>query len=463
MPKQIEGIRVFSVPDLLRLPATAHSWIIEGLLRNGSQMLLAAPPKCGKSLIASEIALALAQPFAKREERWLFHAEPEKDSLQKEAFPGLRVLPPPDGRAPDVAERDGGRGWRVLVLSLEMREAEVADRIQMQLKRFGLPAKRLTEDDPDPKDLAFQLEHVFGLPGKKKGVEELKTDLDIVVSKAEKFGQQPKVEPGPDFAKLRKLIVELKPEIVIIDTLIQLHSLNENDNVLMKGLMRSLRRLIVAERTGEGGKRWEEPIAHIVLHHTRKESGQHYGPLTPEIMRGAGSVHGVADLVMLARKYGKPGQLEIHISSRSSFVPNFLLTRQDDTLTHKGAPMPKKEKGEHGAAERTKTAILNFLKAHPPEGDEPIRSKELMEHLEHENLQFSEQTVGKRIKNLLDDGLIKQTATIAMINKDGSERKKAKGKWTKCQYEVTEAASKSASLPKSRKAPRKKKKRAHTN
>ena len=46
---------------------------------------------------------------------------------------------------------------------------------------------------------------------------------------------------------LQELIMEVDPDLVIYDTLIQMHSVNENDNILMKEALRILRRLTVVK------------------------------------------------------------------------------------------------------------------------------------------------------------------------------------------------------------------------
>ena len=139
----------WSVPDLLRIPESSSAWIVNGLLKRGSQMLLAAPPKSGKSLLASELALSLSLPFKPNERRFLFDARPHPETK----FDGLEITRPPKGKC-----------WRVLFVSLEMREAEVSIRLRQQLRRFGLAAPRLAVDQNIPKKLVFPLTHVFGLP-----------------------------------------------------------------------------------------------------------------------------------------------------------------------------------------------------------------------------------------------------------------------------------------------------------
>jgi len=129
-----------------------------------------------------------------------------------------------------------------------------------------------------------------------------------------------------------QLIEQERPDVVIYDTLIQLHSINENDNVLMKRVMQQIRSITCWHHAAS------QPVdvAHIVVHHTRKESAGYREALSPELMRGAGSVHGAADIVVLARNKARNGAskiLEVHVSSRSSDVEDFELHRTAN-LTH---------------------------------------------------------------------------------------------------------------------------------
>lgn len=314
---QFSSPEIWSVPDLLGLPEGDNPWIIDGLLRRGNQMLLAGPPKSGKTLIAAEIALALSRPWMSGEERFLFGARRNEEI----DFPGFKIH----------AKGKGGQPWKVLFFSLEMREAEIASRLRCQLTaRVSVDSQVVSgESKPTPK---FQLHHIFGLPGNKSS-PELRQDLEVLETVATKAGHPPKVQMGPDAKAIQEIIQSQKPDVVIFDTLIQLHSVNENDNVLMKGVMRVLRRSAVINRR-DGSDQIADPVAHIVVHHTRKEGGHFKAPLSPEIMRGAGAVHGVADLVMLARPAYKKDTLEVHVSSRSSSIPNFFLSRDRNSLSH---------------------------------------------------------------------------------------------------------------------------------
>jgi hypothetical protein len=423
-----------SVPDLLRIPDSEGAWIVEGLLRRGSQMLLAAPPKSGKSLLASEIALALSIPFRKGEERYLFGAEPKSDTTP--AFPGLKICPSANGE-----------GWRVLFLSLEMREPEISVRLRKQLIRFGLAPPRPPKKVP--KKFNFPLIHVFGLPHPSAG--GVKQDLQIVTIRPGTTGATGITEDGDDFRPLQELIRDVNPDVVIYDTLIQMHGLNENDNILMKDVMRALRRLTVVDgKSGaEGGR--HVPVAHIVVHHTRKESNQFRSVLSPDSMRGAGAVHGVADLVMLARQDVRPETLEVHISSRSSSIPNFFLRRESATLTH---VLESRKKDERiSGPEMVRAVILHLLK------DAKLTSKRLKhEAIERavasvakksgKRLKDSKVTIQARFDELLDAGAVHIVKGYLVANADNEIRKGAKFKWDESWFQLGPQTKEPIRLPK---------------
>lgn len=398
----------WSIPDLLRLPATGYSWIIEGLLRPGNQVLLAGPPKGGKSLLASEIAISLTKPFAEGEERFLFQPKPPEES----GAPGLKILK----ISPPKPEKGQPRSsWKVLFISLEMRAPEIADRIQKQLSGLGVTAKKLAEEEPAPESLNIPLVHVFGLA--TADPETLVQDLRILTVTAADYGKPPVTEPGADHKKLHDLVNEVRPDVVIYDTLIQMHDVNENDNILMKKVMRSLREISTI-KTSTG----TEEIAHIVVHHTRKESGQFRAPLSPEIMRGAGSIHGTADLVMLARPDLRSGALEIHISSRSSSIPNFYLIRNPSTLTHQlDAPKAKKDEPLPKQKQRIVHRVIVELLTHEfGELGHATINQALAEDDEGGPLEFTvgKATIRDRITELIEQGTVEMDDPESAVNID---------------------------------------------
>ncbi len=307
----------WSVKQLLGLASEESSWIIGDILRKGSQVVLAAAPKCGKSRIASQLALTLSVPFTKGEKRRLFNALPTDDPKSS----GFEVTRPEAG------------AYRVLFFSLEMGQAEVTRRLRLQLEFFGIKAPKPENKEAIHELPNIQLTHVFGLEVESEDGSErtMISDLKIIEVENQTFNKAPEIKLSCHGRSLEEIIAQTDPDVVIYDTLIQLHDVNENDNMLMKAVLRMLRRITV-KRGPEGNGR-AIPIAHIVVHHTRKEGGARYGrSLSAEMVRGAGSVHGVADLVMTAQSVDASGRVEMNISSRSSSVPNFELRSNADSL-----------------------------------------------------------------------------------------------------------------------------------
>lgn len=396
-------------------------------------MLLAAPPKSGKSLLASEIALALSIPVKKGEERYLFGAEPESDTTPP--FPGLKICP-----------SASGEGWRVLFLSLEMREPEISVRLRKQLVRFGSAAPKLSTKIPEK--FNFPLIHVFGLPHPSAG--GVKQDLQIITIRGTS-GATGITEDGDDFRPLQELIKDVNPDVVIYDTLIQMHGLNENDNILMKDVMRALRRLTVVDGKGEAGSERHVSVAHIVVHHTRKESNQFRSALSPDSMRGAGAVHGVADLVMLARQDVRPETLEVHISSRSSSIPNFFLKRDSGTLTHTWEPRRKDER--ISGPDMVRTVLLDLLKGARAKSRQLEYSsvkKAIASKAEQagKKLKNSVETIQARFDELLDADLIHIVTGYQLANANNEIRKGAKFYWQDCWFQLGPQTKEPIGIPK---------------
>jgi hypothetical protein len=282
-------IEEYSIERLLRVGKAEDTCIVQNLLRKGDQMLLAGPPKTGKSYLASELALALSLPFsAEEKERTLWCA-----SVPKPATEPKHRIPPRFVINPKPEPRDklpGARGWNVLVFTLEMNVSEVARRLLHQAAKYVPGVKQLEKDEPlDGLLQEAELTHIFALPGKKG---EQVQDLSILDATVARFGSPPEFMPGQHSVGLKKAIQDHKPDVIIYDSLIQLHNLSENDNVQMKAVMRELRRISSYQKEGR-----TESVAHIILHHTRKPSAKEARDPSAAMMRGAGSIHAAADLV----------------------------------------------------------------------------------------------------------------------------------------------------------------------
>jgi hypothetical protein len=78
--------------------------------------------------------------------------------------------------------------------------------------------------------------------------------------------------------RLKELIAERRPAMVIVDPLAELHDADENDNNALRAIIAELRALAV-----------EFDIAAVVVHHTRKGIG---APGDPDTARGASAIIG---------------------------------------------------------------------------------------------------------------------------------------------------------------------------
>ena len=162
---------VRSLEQVLRAGDATDNYIVENLLRRGDQLVLAGPPKSGKSFLASELALAIARPFSEKEQSRLIWAG--KDSNPK-THP-FRINKKPDC---DVS------GFKVLFFSLEMAEGEVARRLCLQSKKLPPPLKRHPGKEELPAELSAQLsnirlDHVFYLLNENGEKEQDLSILDL--------------------------------------------------------------------------------------------------------------------------------------------------------------------------------------------------------------------------------------------------------------------------------------------
>jgi len=94
------------------------------------------------------------------------------------------------------------------------------------------------------------------------------------------------INDSKDFLQLRNIVIKETPRILILDPLVNFHSVDENDNAAMGQVMKRLRSLIN-----------EFDISVILVHHTRKP-GQKESE-TGISLRGASSIFGAADTVLL--------------------------------------------------------------------------------------------------------------------------------------------------------------------
>jgi len=223
--------------------ASQH-WLIEGLIREGDQVVLAGAPKSGKSFLAFQMALAVATGCNHRGLPWFL-------------FENFK-LP------------SSGDPHKVLFFSLEMGAGVMRSRL-VPWKGLALPQGLTSIEDIE------NLEFVFSIDGRST------LALDDEKSIA--------------YEAVRAVIEEAKPHLVIFDTFVRVHSLDENDNVSMAKLMDNLAALCVTpDATAPNKKR---KVAHVIIHHLRKPGMERWrNQSVIDAVRGAGSIIGAADLVL---------------------------------------------------------------------------------------------------------------------------------------------------------------------
>jgi hypothetical protein len=311
-------------------------WIVDDLIRPGDQVLIAGAPKSGKSLLALQLAtiVALGGEYPERGRTGVLFGSP----LAASKTDDQEKWKPPQVKKPR----------KVLYLSLEMGERSVGARLRKQLKGLGFKLPD-GEGTALPEELsALPLFHVFSLPANEDNADP-RRGLRLVVTKPKGRGEQPTLEYGPDFEDLKRLISTIAPDLVILDTLIQTHQLNENSNIEMKAVMQAIRAACVRpslasvpadERNARDPKKGrknkstgaaEEKVAHVIVHHMRKDFGQSYGGGGVESMRGAGSIHSEADLV-LAMKMSRKGLAEVTGSARDVKFDDIIVRMNQNTL-----------------------------------------------------------------------------------------------------------------------------------
>lgn len=117
------------------------------------------------------------------------------------------------------------------------------------------------------------------------------------------------VNSTSDCTVVEELIGSIEPDLIIWDVLARMHTADENSNIAMLQVMQNVRRL-------------SKGVAHIVVHHARKEK---FGNGGAKSIRGASSIHGEADGVMsLALENARKGTHSLMFSTRAVETPDKL-------------------------------------------------------------------------------------------------------------------------------------------
>jgi hypothetical protein len=107
---------------------------------------------------------------------------------------------------------------------------------------------------------------------------------------------------------LETLIEEHRPDVLVLDPLVELHDAEENDNTALRAVMAKFRQLAI-----------QYNLALVLIHHARKGSSQAAGD--PDSLRGASSIVGAARVVLtvLTMDEEQAGKLGISTKDRARY------------------------------------------------------------------------------------------------------------------------------------------------
>jgi hypothetical protein len=278
-------------------------WIIEKLLAEGEQMLVFGAPKVGKSQFALQMAccLAMGEPFLgwpiskKKRVLYLNFEMGKRIFMRRIAQHVSRLIAEKEKRECEESGNEyigEDNPWHSLgedvPLGTELRE-KVNETISDHLFFCG-----------DFKSL--EGDHVPKPPDSQK-----KAQGSTLKSSANEAGQEPLIRHW------QSVIQEIKPDLVIFDTLSKTHSVNESDNSEIQRVLMRIREICqmpvpavategndatdaTVSKAGEG-----KHIAHLIVHHARKSSPdskkQGGNRMDLDSIRGGSAIRAEADVI----------------------------------------------------------------------------------------------------------------------------------------------------------------------
>lgn len=102
---------------------------------------------------------------------------------------------------------------------------------------------------------------------------------------------------------LETLIEEQRPDVLVLDPLVELHDAEENDNTALRAVMAKFRQLAI-----------QYALALVLVHHARKGSGSAAGD--PDSLRGASSIVGAARVVLTVLTMDEEQAAKLGIASK---------------------------------------------------------------------------------------------------------------------------------------------------
>jgi hypothetical protein len=274
-------------------------WIIEKLLAEGEQMLVFGAPKVGKSQFALQLAccLAMGEPFL----RWTVAGKKKVLYLNFEM------------------------GKRIFMVKIAQHVSRlIAEKVKRECEESC--NEYIGEDNPwhslDDVPLGLELrekvnetirDHLF-FCGDFKSLEgdHVPKPTD---SLKKAHGSNPKsdAEAGQELLirHWQSVIEEVKPDLVIFDTLSKTHSINESDNSEIQRALMRIREICQMPAVATDGndatdatvseREERKHIAHIIVHHARKSSpdsmkmGGNW--MDMDSIRGGSAIRAEADVI----------------------------------------------------------------------------------------------------------------------------------------------------------------------
>jgi hypothetical protein len=384
-------------------------WIVEPLIAQGDQIILAGEPKCGKSLLASQLCIEIAAAGTPKRSDVLQISRPDASKEKKDESGRLpaglfKVRPAGD---------DNNTRWTVLYVSFEMDKTVMWARSSQQAE--GL-AVLLLDDIPlsTPGELAppdyvrgvhksaLRYYHLFELEGRRT--------LGLFPKYRELSAAHTKENLETRLAWFN-LVDSIKPDLIIFDSLSQLHFCDENSNLEMRDALQQLRDLCTIGKWEPKGeekvRRVIRRVAHIVIHHTRKEGGDRKGYRKDAAeMRGASSIHSEADLAMtITKRQASGSEISVNFSSRhSSNLPDLRLERDDRFATYRGQLPPE---STDLAIARRLFGLLDGMKPLPLDA---VMARYRRKHPNHKQAAENGRAAWEKLfRKLSNDGLLSKT------------------------------------------------------
>lgn len=241
-------------------------WVIEKLIAKREQMLIYGPPKVGKSQFTLQLAVAVAlgKPFL----QWA---------------------------------NTGGQKKTVLYVNFEIDEQSFMRRLSEHvLTEIHDDWKPISSDEPlndenkDKVNQQISKRFYFSDGIRHMGITE-KALEKALENRDDRNPEKSFVEEWQD------KISKINPELIIFDTLSKMHLLDESANITIQAVLMLIRK--IASIKSKIPSEPNTPVAHIIVHHSRKGSGnrskfEKYRTMDLDAIRGGSAIRAEADVII---------------------------------------------------------------------------------------------------------------------------------------------------------------------